>query len=151
MFEKAINMMKANQKSDLLGPNIHFIDNFQFENKRTPDRNSTIIVSFLLLPDHCLEKNHIAFMMDFTAGMTTFTFKPLQTMRIEKFVLPHPILTEKSALSTSEDGGPQMVVDSCVEFEDKYILQISIHHCDDEKISGKSININTKIFVDILT
>ncbi|EFX80652.1 hypothetical protein DAPPUDRAFT_103079 [Daphnia pulex] len=53
-------------------------------------------------------------------------------MRIEKFVLPHPFLPEKSALSTSEDGSPQMVVDSCVESEDQYILQISIHHCDDE-------------------
>lgn len=151
MFEKSMKMMKANQKSDLSAPNIHFIDNFQFEIKRTPDGNSTIIVSFLLLPNHGLEKTHLAFLMDLTAGMTTFTFKPLQTMRIEKFVLPHPILTEKSSLSTSEDGGPQMVVDSCVESEDQYILQISIHHCDDEKISGKSININTKTFVDILT
>jgi hypothetical protein len=138
-FEKSQKLMNENKKCDLSGPEIHFVDNFQLQMNRSPDGNSTVIVSFLLTSDHGLEKTHLAFLMDLVVGMTTFTFKPIKTMLIEKFALPHPFFSEKSKFSISEES--QMMVDSCVESEEQYILKISIHRCDDE-VSGESIYLN---------
>ena len=138
-FEKSQKLMNENKKCDLSGPDIHFFDNFELEMNRSPDGNSTIIVSFLLVSDHGLEETHLAFLMDLVVGMTTFTFKPIKTMLTEKFTLPHPFFSEKSKFSISEES--QMMVDSCVECEEQYILKISILRCDDE-VSGESFYLN---------
>jgi hypothetical protein len=122
---------------DLSGPGNHIIDNFQFEMKRNPEEKRKVSISFLLVPDHGLEKSHLAFLLDLADGFPNYVFQALGYMQTEPFLEPYPFAAKKPAIPASSITvqPPQMVVKNCIEFEDQYLLRIDIS-CSDN-VSGK--------------
>lgn len=128
------NSMAFKDNFDLSGPGNHMIDNFQFEMKKNREGNETISVSFLLVPNHGLEKSHLAFLMDLADGYPVYIFKALKFFQTEAFLEPHPFAAKESAVQTPSMS-PQMTVKNCMESEDQYLLRIDIS-CSDS-VSGK--------------
>ena len=111
---------------DLSGPNNYTFDNFHVGMKRAADGIETIDLSFLLPADHGLEKTHIAFIIESSRGIPLFVFKPLKEMRVENFTLPYPSLHEGIVPRSVPGGAMQMVVESCTESPDQYVLKIKV-------------------------
>lgn len=122
---------------DLSGPGNHMIDNFQFEIKKNRDGKEKVSLSFLLVPDHGLEKSHLAFLMDLSDGFPTYIFKALKFMQTETFVEPHPFVSKIPSHSAASVTGqsPMMTVKNCIESEDQFLLRIDISSSDN--VSGE--------------
>jgi hypothetical protein len=137
---RLILMPKATYRNchDLIGPNVHYIDNFQLVMKRTRTGFENISVSFLLRPDHGLEKTHFAFVIDMVNGSTLFLFESFESMLVEEWDIPYPFLPTSSHLEPTHCEERCMKVDSCFESEEQYQLKIYIAA---ENVSGRFLKI----------
>jgi hypothetical protein len=116
--------------------NIHIIDNCEIKIKKTRDcEMETIGVSFLLVPDHGLEKTHTACVFDAHIGLPISQREDISKMRVEAFHQPYPWSSKGSPLPLANSNGLQMKVNNCVESEDFFILQIEVE-CSSGNISG---------------
>jgi hypothetical protein len=116
--------------------NIHIIDNCEIKIKKTRDcEMETIGVSFLLVPDHGLEKTHAVYIYDAWTGLPISFCENISKMRVEPFHQPYPWCSKGSPLPLANSNGLQMKVNNCVESEDSFILQIVVE-CSSENISG---------------
>jgi hypothetical protein len=106
-------------------PDVHFIDNFQLELKHSPKGIKVETVSFLLSLDHGLDETYQAIIVDVLNGLTFFLLDSIKSMRVEEYNLPYPIGQSKSSQLPLNKEMP-MIVKSCIESEDQYILEISI-------------------------
>ena len=102
--------------------NVHFIDNFQLEiEKNSAGEIRTVSVSFLLTPDHGLEKSHFVIVVDIVTGLPFIVFESIGSLQSENFRLPYPFKAQAIHPSTGE---MQMKVVSCIESEDQYQMKI---------------------------
>jgi hypothetical protein len=117
---------------DFSDPEIHVIDNFELQVKKTAEGEiQTAKISFLLMPNHNLEKTHHAYVFDVTdTVLPIFFFEPVSSMRVEKYCQPYPFSPKGSQLPVVTS----MRVDSCIESVDKYTVKIVID-CR-ENVSG---------------
>jgi hypothetical protein len=125
-------------RCDLFGPDVHYIDNFQLVMKKTLTGFEDISVSFLLIPDHGLEKTHLAFVMDIVNGADVFELESLESMQVEEWSLPYPFVPKNSQLEPPRSEEMHMKVDSCFESEDQYQLKINVAV---KNVSGKFIQV----------
>jgi hypothetical protein len=113
--------------------NIHVIENCEIEIKKTRDcKMETIGVSFLLVPDHGLEKTHAACIFDARLGIPISQSENISKMRVEPFHQPYPWCSKGSPLPLANSNGLQ--VKNCIESEDSFVLQIMV------KSSSKNIS-----------
>jgi hypothetical protein len=114
--------------------NIHVIDNCEVKIKKTRDcEMETISVSFLLVPDHGLEKTHAACIFDAHNGLPISLIEEISKMRVEAFHQPYPWCSKGSPLPLGNSNG--LKVNNCVESEDFFFPQIAVE-CSGENISG---------------
>jgi hypothetical protein len=107
-------------------PDVHFIDNLHLEFEDTPNGMKVETVSFLLSLDHGLdETTYEAIIVNVWNGRTLFILDSIESMRVEEYNLPYPIGQSKSSQLPLNKEMP-MIVKSCIESEDQYILEISI-------------------------
>jgi hypothetical protein len=94
--------------------NIHVIDNCEIEIKKTRDcEMETISVSFLLVPDHGLEKTHAVYIYDAWTGLPISFCENISKMRVEPFHQPYPWCSKGSPLPLVTSNGLQMKVNNC--------------------------------------
>ena len=138
-FARLIPLLKSKKKEKLalddilLLPNVHIIDNFLVEVKKTTDENFTTI-SFLLLPDHGIGKTHHAILVDVVNETPISILDALASMQVDDCQFPYPFDQEETKTQFVNFGKTLMTVDSCVEYKDEYHLKIRVE-CDD--VSGK--------------
>ena len=114
-------------RREFASPNVHFIDNFQLEiEKNSAGEIETASVSFLLVPDHGLDKTHLLLVFDILSGLPFIVFESMESLRSENYQLPYPF--QVPAISPS-GGNMQMKVDSCIELEDQYQLKVKMESC----------------------
>jgi hypothetical protein len=81
-------------------------------------------ISFLLALDHGLDETYAAVIVNALNGMPCFLLNSIESMRVEDYNLPYPIAKSNSQLP--QNGKMCMEVQSCIESEDQYILEIKI-------------------------
>ncbi len=114
----------ASLNTGLYDSSTQFIDNLHLEVKMTTNYEiGEVSFSFLLVPDHGLEETHVGFIVDISTKKTIFLIESLKSLRAEKFWLMYPFPPEATPQAPSKC---EMVVDSCVELEDQYIIKVMI-------------------------
>jgi hypothetical protein len=93
----------------------------------------TISVSFLLVPDHGLEKTHAAYIYDAVNGLGISFCEDISAMRVEPFHEPYPWRSKGSPLPLANSN--ELKVKNSLESEDSFVLQIVVE-CSSENISG---------------
>ena len=126
--------------SGLCGPDTHFVDNLHLQMKKTKkDEIERVTYSFLLSPDHGLGETHFGIIVDMATETPIIFIESLRTLRTEKFSLPYPFLFKGPSPNDASEEIGEMKVDSCVEFEEQYVIKIMIK-CE-TTISGNCTNI----------
>jgi hypothetical protein len=109
---------------DLSGPDVHFIDNFEFNHTSKGTELET--VSFLLASDHGFDETYYAIVVNAFNGMPLLELDPFESMRVEEYDVPYPIVQSKSQLPLDPKNKMYMKVESCIESEEQYTLRIAI-------------------------
>ena len=114
--DHALNLLRE----EFTKPNVHFIDNFQLEVEKTAaGLIENVSVSFLLVPDHGLEKTHLGIVVDYASGFPLIVFQSFGFLHSETFQHPYPFRATPS-------GEMQMKFASCIESGDQYQLKVKM-------------------------
>jgi hypothetical protein len=108
---------------------IHFIDNIELEFNHTSKGVAVETVSFLLPSDHCFDETYTAMVVNAFNGMPLLVLDPFESMRVEEYLVPYPIVQNKSQIPLDPKNKMCMKVESCIESEEQYTLRIAIE-CD---------------------
>ena len=111
---------------DFSGPDVNFIDNFQFEFEHFSKGTEVRTLSFLLSVDHGFSETKKAFLINVLNGEPVLLLGSIGSMRVEEYNLPYPIDQSQSQLLMDPNEEMDMKVESCVESEDEYTLKIAI-------------------------
>ncbi|XP_046633289.1 uncharacterized protein LOC124312836 isoform X2 [Daphnia pulicaria] len=125
---------------DLSGPDVHFIENFEFEFNHTSKGIKLETVSFLLACDHGFDETYTAIVVNAFNGMPLLLLESFKSMRVEEYLVPYPIGQNKPQLLLDPKNKMYMKVESCIESEEQYTLRIAIE-CDGN-VSGLKISTN---------
>ena len=114
--DHALNLLRE----EFTKPNVHFIDNFQLKVEKTAaGLIENVSVSFLLVPDHGLEKTHLGIVVDYASGFPLIVFQSFGFLQSETFQHPYPFRATPS-------GEMQMKFASCIESGDQYQLKVKM-------------------------
>jgi hypothetical protein len=97
---RLILLPKAKQGncSDFSGPGVHFIDNFQLKLENFSTGFQDVSISFLLIPNHGLEKTHRAILVDILDGSEFVVFESFESVQVEDWSIPYPFIASKIQL-----------------------------------------------------
>jgi hypothetical protein len=112
---------------DLSGPDVHYIDNFELEFKHSLEEIK-VETSFLLTSDDhgIFDETYYASVVNAFNGMPLLELDPFESMRVEEYDVPYPIVQSKSQLPLDPKNKMYMKVESCIESEKQYTLRIAI-------------------------
>jgi hypothetical protein len=125
---RLILLPKAKQGncSDFSGPGVHFIDNFQLKLENFSTGFQDVSISFLLIPNHGLEKTHRAILVDILDGSEFVVFESFESVQVEDWSIPYPFIPSKIQLEVPAPEEFHIKVESCVESEDQFHLKIKV-------------------------
>jgi hypothetical protein len=132
--------------NDFFGPNVHFIDNFQLKLEKSSTGFQDVSISFLLIPNHGLEKTHRAIIVDIPNGSEVVVFESFESVQVENWSFPHPFIPAKTELEIPAPEEFHMKVDSCIESEDQFHLKINV--ISSKSVSGGFVNVFLCNFYD---
>jgi hypothetical protein len=131
---------------DFSGPGVHFIDNFQLKLEKCSTGFQDVSISFLLIPNHGLEKTHRAIIVDIPNGSEVVVFESFESVQVENWSFPHPFIPAKTELEVPAPEEFHMKVDSCIESEDHFHLKINV--ISSKSVSGGFVNVFLCNFYD---
>jgi hypothetical protein len=138
---RLILLPKAKQGncSDFSGPGVHFIDNFQLKLENFSTGFQDVSISFLLIPNHGLEKTHRAILVNKPDQSGVVVFESFESTEVEDWSFPYPFIPSKIQPEIPAPGEFHMKVDSCVESEDQFHLKVNL--ISSENACGGFLNI----------
>jgi hypothetical protein len=130
---------KHGNSYDFSEPGVHFIDNFQVKLKVSSTGWKDVSISFLLIPNHGLEKTHRAILVNKPDQSEVVVFESFETTEVEDWSFPFPFIPSKIQPEIPAPGEFHMKVDSCIESEDEFHLKVNL--ISSENACGRFLNV----------
>jgi hypothetical protein len=130
---------KHGNSYDFSEPGVHFIDNFQVKVKVSSTGWKDVSISFLLIPNHGLEKTLRAILVNKPDQSEVVVFESFETTEVEDWSFPFPFIPSKIQPEIPAPGEFHMKVDSCIESEDEFHLKVNL--ISSENACGRFLNV----------